>query len=232
MNKANIAKSKSIKRKQIFLLILLLSSSASLYFLLARLGLLMPLSELPSVLCLPSCKPEQSVHPGIENKQFLNQKESLQKIIENKKIEKISILIEKSKHRLTIFNDLQPIKSYPVVFGDNPVGDKVNEGDRKTPEGIFHILDLYPHPSWSKFIWLDYPTPQSWREHFQAKLLGKISWALPIGGQVGIHGVPTGKNSLIEKRSNWTWGCISLKNEDVNEIYQVIKVGSLVEIVP
>jgi murein L,D-transpeptidase YafK len=219
-------------RKDWLLIILAIACSATSYFFLTRLGLLIPLSELPSVLCLPFCKPEQSVHPVIENKKLPNQKESLQKIIESKKTGKISILIEKSKHRLTIFSNLQPIKSYPVVFGDNPVGDKFNEGDRKTPEGIFHILDLYPHPSWSKFMWVDYPTPQSWREHFQAKLSGKISWALPIGGQVGIHGVPTGQDSLIEQRSNWTWGCISLKNEDVNEIYQVVKNGSLVEIIP
>jgi murein L,D-transpeptidase YafK len=225
-------KNKYKTRKRGLLIILAITCSASLYFLLTRLGLLMPLSELPSILCLPFCKPEPSAHPVIGNKQLPNPKESLQKIIESKETGKISILIEKSKHRLTVFDNLQPIKSYPVVFGSNPVGNKFNEGDRKTPEGIFHILDLYHHPSWSKFMWLDYPTSQSWREHFQAKLSGKIGWVLPIGGQVGIHGVPTGQDSLIEQRSNWTWGCISLKNEDVNEIYQIVKVGSLVEIIP
>ena len=131
-----------------------------------------------------------------------------------------------------MFDNLQPVKSYLVVFGDNPTGDKFYEGDRKTPEGIFHILDFYDHPDWSRFMWLDYPNPQAWRENFQAKLAGKINWTLPIGGQVGIHGVPTGQDSLIEKRSNWTWGCISLKNNDVKEIYQVVSVGTMVEIVP
>jgi lipoprotein-anchoring transpeptidase ErfK/SrfK len=232
MYKEEGIKSTAKTRKFLFAFILFAICSGTFYFLLARLGLVMPLWELPSVVCLPPCKPEQSVHPLLEGKQILNQNKSIRNILGGKIPGKFSILIEKSKHRLTLFSDLQPIKSYPVVFGSNPVGDKFNEGDRKTPEGVFHILDLYNHPSWSKFMWLDYPTPQSWREHFQAKLFGKISWTLPIGGQVGIHGVPVGQDSLIEQRSNWTWGCISLKNNAVNEIYQFGLNGTLVEIVP
>jgi hypothetical protein len=225
-------KSTAKVRKCLFAFILFVTCGVVLYSLLARLGLLMPLWELPSVICLPPCKPEQPVHPLLEGKQILNQNRSMRDILGGKTSGKSSILIEKSKNRLTLFHDLQPIKSYPVVFGSNPVGDKLYEGDRKTPEGIFHILDLYDHPSWSKFMWLDYPTPQSWREHYQAKLSGKISWTLPIGGQVGLHGVPIGENSLIEQRSNWTWGCISLKNDAVNEIYPFVSSGTLVEIVP
>ena len=38
--------------------------------------------------------------------------------------------------------------------------------------------------------------------------------------------------SLIEQRSNWTWGCISLKNRDVDELYRFVGDGTLVEIVP
>ncbi|NET50802.1 MAG: L,D-transpeptidase [Merismopedia sp. SIO2A8] len=147
-------------------------------------------------------------------------------------IERAKSRIEKSKHRLTVFYDAQPIKSYPVVFGKNSMGDKRHEGDRKTPEGIFRIRDRYPHPDWSKFLWLDYPTPQSWRKHYQAKVSGNINWLLPIGGQIGIHGVPTSGDRLIEEQTNWTWGCPSMKNEDVDELYTVVEVGTLVEIVP
>ncbi len=224
---------RSANRKRLLTLILFATCGATFYFLLTRLGFLMTLAELPSVLCLSSCRPEQSVHPRIEGKQLLNYKQSLQKILgDNIESKTVSILVEKSKHRLTVFHNLQPIKSYPVVFGGNPRGDKLHEGDQKTPEGVFHVRDVYNHPEWSKFIWLDYPTPQSWREHFHAKLANEINWLLPIGGQVGIHGVPSGQDTLIDQRSNWTWGCISLKNDDVNEVYRFIKVGSLVEIVP
>lgn len=49
---------------------------------------------------------------------------------------------------------------------------------------------------------------------------------------MGIHGVPKGTDRIIDDRNNWTWGCPSLKNQDVNEIYEVVQVGTLVEILP
>ncbi len=203
------------------------------YFLLTRLGFLMPLSELPSVLCVNSCPAEISLHTSLNTEQILNYNQPLQELLKSDiDKQKISMLVEKSKHRLTVFYNLKPIKSYPVVFGSNPKGDKLSSGDQKTPEGIYHILDLYPHSHWSKFIWLDYPTSQSWRKHFQGKFTGKINFFLPIGNEIGIHGVPNEQDILIDQRSNWTWGCVSLKNNDVNEIYQFLKVGTLVEIVP
>ena len=142
------------------------------------------------------------------------------------------ILIQKSQYRLTLYYQKQPIKSYPVVFGSNPVGDKFKEGDRKTPEGIFKVRDLYPHAQWSKFIWLDYPNHDSWQKHLQAKKLGKISRFDSIGSEIGIHGVPKNRDSMIDKGLNWTWGCISLKNQDVDELYSVIQVGTAIQINP
>ena len=221
------------RRKRLLTFLLILICGITGYFFLIRLGFLMPLSEIPSVLCLNSCLAEATVHPVLPNATLLNDQKPLSELLRDKgEPQQISILIEKNKYRLTVFNHLQPVKSYPVVFGSNPVGDKRYEGDQKTPEGIYRIRDLYPHTAWSKFIWLDYPTPISWRKHFQSKFTSEINWFLPIGGEIGIHGVPQGQDRLIEERSNWTWGCISLKNEDVNEIYQVIHRGTLVEILP
>lgn len=142
---------------------------------------------------------------------------------------KVLILIEKSKYQLTVLYDNQPVKTYPVVFGPNPVDDKLQEGDGRTPEGEFKIQDLYPHPSWSKFIWLNYPTPDSWKKHNQARREGKLSSQSTIGGEIGIHGVPE-DDSLIEQKTNWTTGCISLKNKDVNELYSISKKGTVVRI--
>jgi murein L,D-transpeptidase YafK len=54
------------------------------------------------------------------------------------KKERVSILVEKSKYKLTVLYDEQPVKSYPIVLGGSPAGDKRVEGDRKTPEGIYY----------------------------------------------------------------------------------------------
>ena len=61
---------------------------------------------------------------------------------------------------------------------------------------------------------------------------GAIAPNATIGSEVGIHGVPTGSDDLVDRRTNWTWGCVSLKNEDVDEIYEVLAQGTLIEVVP
>jgi L,D-transpeptidase catalytic domain len=143
---------------------------------------------------------------------------------------KTSILIEKSNHRLTLYYNQKPVKSYAVVFGD-PQEDKRREGDLKTPEGILRIQDKYPHPKWSKFLWLDYPNAQSQCKHDRAKQRGEIPLSSGIGGEVGIHGVPMGADAWVDNRKNWTWGCPSLKTKNVDELYEVVQVGTIVEIV-
>jgi len=142
--------------------------------------------------------------------------------------ENIHIGIDKSDYRLSILADTIVIKQYPVVFGGNPVDDKFRQGDSCTPEGEFQVRTKYPHRSWQKFIWINYPTEDSWQKHRQAKRDGLIDESDGIGGEIGIHGVPHGTDYMIEQRMNWTLGCISLKNKDINEIYPYISTGSLI----
>jgi len=202
----------------------------ALYWSLVRGGFLFPLSLAPEIFCTQNCDRETTLPSTLPGTELLNYDTPLSPQFTNP--EKIAILIEKSKYRLTLFYQNEPIKSYPVVFGGDPVGDKQKEGDRRTPEGIFEIRDRYPHPSWSKFIWLDYPNASSWRKHLQAKQHGEIAWFDRVGSEIGIHGVPNNADGYIDTRTNWTLGCISLKNADVNEIYTVVREGTIVKIVP
>jgi murein L,D-transpeptidase YafK len=182
---------KKWNKKKLPEILLILVCISIFYWLLVRFGFVFSIPKLPEVLCLGKCPSDAKFHNLLSSNRFLNKEKTVEQII-NSKIDKnkISIAIEKSKHKLTLYYDRQAVKSYPVVFGYNPIGDKLAEGDRKTPEGIVLVRDFYPHPQWSKFIWLDYPNSQSWRKHFQAKAEGKIAWYLPIGGAVSIHGVP------------------------------------------
>jgi murein L,D-transpeptidase YafK len=141
------------------------------------------------------------------------------------------IYIDKSDMQLLIKHDTTTIKTYPVVLGGNPVGDKRMEGDQKTPEGEFALRSLYPHKKWSKFLWVNYPTDESWDKFNKAKAAGEIPKNASIGGEIGIHGVPEGYDALIDEMQNWTLGCISLKNAHVDEIFDAVKVGTKVVIV-
>ena len=154
-------------------------------------------------------------------KTFVNENIALTSIIDSLNIseEKIQIYISKKDKELHIISDSTTLKSYPVVFGFNPIDDKRIEGDGCTPEGSFEVRDRYPHKKWSKFIGINYPTKDSWRKHELSKEQGGIAETAAIGGEVGIHGVPDGQDLLIDVGQNWTLGCIALKNKQSNELY-------------
>ena len=216
--------------------LLFLAASSVFYWKLVRLGYAMPIPYILDVFCLNNCLADDvtTLHTKLPPNNLLNYDKSLTQILgEPDKLDKnrISILVEKSKYRLTVYSDKKPIKSYPVVFGGNPAGDKLKEGDSRTPEGIFRIKDLYPHETWSKFLWLDYPTKQSWRKHIKAKQNGTIDWGDSVGSEVGIHGVPANSDNMIKDKSNWTLGCVSLENKDVDELYRFVQKGTEVEII-
>ncbi|MBN8564668.1 L,D-transpeptidase [Leptolyngbya boryana CZ1] len=217
---------KKLKSSQLRTLACTIAALSLIYWFAHQRGIL------PFVYLLPpiTCPADATLHTPPQT--FLNANQSILDILpKNFDRSKTSILIEKSNHRLTLYYDQKPIKSYSVVFGD-PQGDKRREGDRKTPEGILRIQDKYPHPDWSKFLWLDYPNAQSQCKHQRSKQRGEIPAFSAIGGEVGIHGVPIGQDALIETRTNWTLGCPALKNKDIDEIYNIVQVGAIVEILP
>jgi hypothetical protein len=208
---------------------LLAVSVAALGFGIVRSNL-WSLAALRSRLCIPACQVDA---PADLVSEEVVGRPSLRSLIgDDFEAEKVAVRVEKSAYRLTVLYDERPVRTYPIVLGGAPVGDKRAEGDRKTPEGMYRVHDLYPHPYWSKFIWLDYPTEQDIAEHEQAKLTGELPANATVGGEVGIHGVPEGSDDLIDSRTNWTLGCISLKNADVDEIYEVMRQGTLIEVLP
>lgn len=153
-------------KKTLLYLGVFLITICGLYFPLSRKGYIPPLPYLWDILCLNGCLDQDSASLStlkLPDNLFLNYEKPLIEILGSSQIDKnkSAILIEKSKYRLTFFYEKKPIKSYPVVFGPNPVGDKLKEGDKRTPEGTFQIRDFYPHAAWSKFIWLDYPSTAS-----------------------------------------------------------------------
>jgi murein L,D-transpeptidase YafK len=233
---------KGFIRRLVVIVIAVGAGFTGLYLLLWRLGYVASLRSLVarqessecSIITRQTLQPTQAIHRPPIATQIRLTNQSLESLIAASSLQKsqVSLLVEKANYRLTVYYDKQPIKSYPIVLGGNPVGDKRHEGDNKTPEGIFQIRDHYPHPDWSQFLWLDYPTQVSWYKHCLAKQSGQISPLVSVGGEIGIHGVPKGNDSFIDQRQNWTSGCISLKRQDVDELASVIQVGTVVEIIP
>jgi murein L,D-transpeptidase YafK len=138
------------------------------------------------------------------------------------------ILIHKLTRKLTLYQGTTPIKTYRVVLGADPLNDKLCQGDTCTPEGVFRVLAKYPHARWSRFILIDYPNTQNWLRFGRAKQAGRLPPDADIGGEVGIHGTEDPLKNLSGQ--NWTRGCVSLLNQDVEELYSYVNEQTLVVI--
>ncbi|MBC7949917.1 MAG: L,D-transpeptidase [Chitinophagaceae bacterium] len=142
----------------------------------------------------------------------------------------ISIIIDKSDYELSIYDDKGWYATYPVVFGNNTLDDKKMEGDKNTPEGTFRIVHKKPHEKWARFMAIDYPTKESWDKFKKRKDKGEIPASASIGGAIGIHGTWPHEDFVVDRYKNWTMGCISMKRDDVQEIYGFTGVGTRVTI--
>lgn len=154
------------------------------------------------------------------------------KLVRNttKPVGAVSIVIEKTDYELSVYDDLGWYATYPVVFGNNSLGDKKMQGDRNTPEGVFHITGKRVHDKWCRFLAIDYPTKESYEKFNERKKKGEIPANSSIGGGIGIHGTWPHEEVSIDKYLNWTLGCISMKNEDVLDLYSFAIPGTKVTI--
>ena len=142
----------------------------------------------------------------------------------------VYIIIDKSDYELQVYDDEGWYATYPVVFGNKDLGDKLMEGDKRTPEGTFKIISKRPHEKWHKMLMLDYPTKESWARFNQRKADGQIPRSAKIGGGIAIHGTWPNDDLVVDDFTNWTQGCIALKNEDLDELEAFLPIGTKVMI--
>lgn len=142
----------------------------------------------------------------------------------DKKID--SIIVHKSKRKLFVYANGELLKTYTISLGGNPIGDKEYEGDKKTPEGIYYINDKNPNSGYHKNLGISYPNK---RDIEQAKKLSK-----PVGGDIKIHGLKnrTGVIGKLHRWFDWTLGCIALTNNEMDELYYSVPIGTKIEILP
>jgi murein L,D-transpeptidase YafK len=143
---------------------------------------------------------------------------------------RVYLVIDKSDYELKVFDEEGWYATYPVVFGNKNLGDKMMEGDRRTPEGNFKIISKRPHQKWHKMLMLDYPNKDSWAKFAERKAKGLIPKGSKIGGGIAIHGTWPNDNIVVDDYTNWTNGCIALKNDDLDELEAFLPVGTQVSI--
>ncbi|MBX2920760.1 MAG: L,D-transpeptidase [Chitinophagaceae bacterium] len=137
-----------------------------------------------------------------------------------------TLVIKKSSYEMTLYDTEGWYGTYPVVFGSKKLDDKRMEGDRLTPEGHFKIIGKKIHKQWGKFLMLDYPTKESYDRFNSRKASGEIPKKATIGGGIGIHGTRPNEEWVIDKFINWTSGCISVRYSDMDELYDMLPIGT------
>lgn len=136
------------------------------------------------------------------------------------------VLIEKADRRLTLLKDGMPVRTYAMSLGSAPIGHKQREGDGRTPEGIYTIDFKNARSRFHLSLRISYPNHA---DSVRAQQAG-----VAAGGDIMIHGLPRGLGwlSSLHLKRDWTDGCVAVTNGEMEEIWKLVDVGTVVEILP
>jgi len=137
------------------------------------------------------------------------------------------VLVKKSQRKLYLYSNGVVIGSFNIELGGNIHGAKTQEGDKKTPEGLYNLDYKNIRSRFYRSIHISYPNK---KDIENAKKLG-----VKPGGEIMIHGqVPKKGNAMLWFQSvgNWTAGCIALSNSDMDKVWSLIKVPTPIKIEP
>jgi murein L,D-transpeptidase YafK len=137
------------------------------------------------------------------------------------------ILVEKRKRKMTLFSGSQVLREYRVALGTHPKGPKVMEGDGRTPEGIYFIDYRVPDSQYHLALHISYPEKEDIQ---RASRMG-----VSPGGNIMLHGLRNGAKKYLGSLHNlfdWTDGCIAVSNKEIEDIWNLVRVGTLIEIRP
>src|SRR5215510_15644991 len=150
-----------------------------------------------------------------------------------------SIVVYKKERKLEFYSDKKLLKTYRIGLGFSPVADKIREGDGATPEGEFYVFVKNNKSAYYLSLGVSYPNVEDAERGLRDGLITKAQHdaiveaqrrkvAPPqytkLGGLIYIHG-----NGA---KSDWTWGCVALENEDMKELFDSVTVGTPVKINP
>ena len=136
------------------------------------------------------------------------------------------IVVRKSKRSLELLHDGVVVESFPIALGRQPEGPKQEEGDGRTPEGIYHIDWRSMQTHYTRALHISYPD-----EHDRKQA---HAMSVDAGGAIFIHGLPPDYGPFDPPAwyRDWTEGCIAVGNAAVVKIWDAVPDGTEVEILP
>lgn len=135
------------------------------------------------------------------------------------------IVIVKSQHTMTLMAHGQVLKSYSVALG-RASGRKERKGDHKTPEGLYIIDQKNERSRFHLSLHISYPNSIDQKRAHDA--------GVDPGNLIMIHGLekPFAWLGSLQHEVDWTDGCIAVSNQEIEEIWKLVPIGTPVEIRP
>jgi murein L,D-transpeptidase YafK len=145
---------------------------------------------------------------------------------QNSSLSVARLVVYKRERKLVLLSQGKEVRSYKVALGGEPVGPKSRQGDHRTPEGVYVLDSRNPNSHFYKAFHISYPNAQ---DIAAARKLG-----VSPGGDIMLHGLAreyawVGKAHTLH---DWTDGCVAVTNEEMDEIWRLVRVGTPIEIKP
>jgi murein L,D-transpeptidase YafK len=136
------------------------------------------------------------------------------------------VVVYKHERKLVLLSQGKEVRTYKVALGGQPTGPKTRHGDHRTPEGSYILDSRNPNSHFYKAFHISYPNAKD-------LAAAKKSDVSP-GGDIMLHGLPkeyawVGKAHVLH---DWTDGCIAVTNEEMDELWKLVRVGTPIEIKP
>ena len=132
--------------------------------------------------------------------------------------EKFALVLDSTKSTLFVFENTgktpRYVADYYVTIGKNGL-EKLREGDKKTPVGVYHVVSRLPKDKLTDFYGSGaYPIsyPNEWDQ-----MRGRD------GHGIWLHGTPRDTYSRPPRASD---GCIVLTNQDLETLAAKLQIGS------
>ncbi|MZR29293.1 L,D-transpeptidase family protein [Sneathiella litorea] len=134
------------------------------------------------------------------------------------------VLVDKSQRKMFLLKKSEIVRQFTIALGGIPKGHKKQEGDQKTPEGVY-VLDYVNEDSdFYRSMHINYPNALDREE--------AASRGVDPGGMIMVHGQKdnAGMYSGLLQLFDWTDGCIALSNSEMDEFLSLVPVGTEIEI--
>lgn len=149
------------------------------------------------------------------------------------------VLVEKAARTLTLTDGSREVLKARIGLGKTPVGAKREQGDQRTPEGVYRLCMTKENGKYGLSLGLTYPNAEDARRGYAEGRIDEPTlraveaaanegrrppWGTALGGEIYLHEGDTD--------TDWTAGCIALRHEDMAALFAYRQQIEAVEIQP